>query len=190
MENYDVSGYEGFSINEVEAMFKNSQLDMLVSQSTTEKKIYIKYNLGKTLRNVLNDIVEDLYILENSDSGVPTLTKNDTLVIIIDDEPNDSIIKNIKYKNDNEGIFIVPFNIKRLQYNVRKHKLNPVVRILSDEELQALKLKMKIKTLSQLPEISRFDPLAMCIFMRPNQVCHIVRDCPTSVKEDYYRVCL
>jgi DNA-directed RNA polymerase subunit H (RpoH/RPB5) len=189
MENYDVTGYEGFSINEVEAMFKNSQLDMLVTKSkdkTEEKNIYVKYFLGKTLRNNINEIIEDLF--DNNDGA--TLTKNDTLVIIIDDEPNDTIIKNICYKNDNEGIFIVLFNIKRLQFNVRKHKLNPsFISILTDEEVEELKNRMKIKHLSQLPEISRFDPLAMSIFMRPNQVCHIIRDCPTSIAEDYYRVC-
>jgi DNA-directed RNA polymerase subunit H (RpoH/RPB5) len=188
MENYDVAGYEGFSINEVEAMFKNSQLDMLVTKSKDkieERKIYIKYFLGKTLRNNLNEIIEDLFENEGA-----TLTKKDTLVIIIDDEPNDTIIKNIRYKNDNEGIFIVLFNIKRLQFNVRKHKLNPSsVTVLTDEEVEELKHKMKIKHLSQLPEISRFDPLAMSIFMRPNQVCHIIRDCPTAITEDYYRVC-
>jgi DNA-directed RNA polymerase subunit H (RpoH/RPB5) len=188
MEQYDIAGYEGFSINEIEAMFKNAQLDMLVTKNkdkTNEKKIYVKYYLGKTLRNNLNDMVEDLFLQEQ-----PVLTKNDTLVIVLDDDPNDTIVRNVLYKNDNEGIFIVVFNIKRLLFNVRKHVLNPEIRILEESEVEDLKKRIKIKDISQLPEISRFDPLAMSIFMRPQQVCHIVRDCPTSVKEDYYRVCL
>jgi DNA-directed RNA polymerase subunit H (RpoH/RPB5) len=194
MENYDVADYEGFSISEIESMFKNSQLDMLVSKNkgkTDEAKLYVKYYLGKTLRNSLNDIVEDLFVLGNADNGdQPTLSKSDTLVIVTDDEPNATIEKNVRYKNDNEGIFIVIFNIKRLQFNVRKHRLNPEIRVMTDAEVEELKTRIKINSITQLPEISRFDPLAMSIFMRPNQVCHIVRDCPTAVREDYYRYCV
>jgi DNA-directed RNA polymerase subunit H (RpoH/RPB5) len=194
MEKYDISGYEGFSIHEIESMLKNSQLDMLFIKSkdkTDEKKLYVKYYLGKTLRNNLNDIIEDLFILQVSENSVQTtLNKNDTLVIIIDDDPNETIISKIRYKYEKEGIFIVIFNIKRLQFNVRNHILNPEIRILEDDEVVELKERIKIKDLSQLPEISRFDPLATSIFMRPGQVCHIIRNSPTAIREDYYRHCL
>ena len=163
---------------------------MLVSkkENKKEKKIYVKYHLEKTIRK-LDDIVEDLFVGENSET--PILSKEtDTLVIITDEEPNDTLLKSLRYKNDNEGIFIVVFNIRRLQFNVRKHILSPDIRVIGSEELEQLKDKIKITSLSQFPEISRFDPLAMSIFMRPSQVCHIIRDCPTSVKEDYYRVCV
>ena len=190
-EKYDTNDYEGFSINEVEAMFKNNQLDILVvknKEKTNEKKIYIKYYLGKTLRNSLNDIIEDLFTTEN---GQPLLKKEtDTLVIITDDDPNETIIKNIRYKFDNEGIFIVIFNIKRLQYNVRTHSLQPIVRILEHNEVEELKKRLKINSLSQLPEIGRFDPLAMAIFMRPKQVYHCLRNSQTAVEEESYRVCV
>ena len=48
----NINNYENFNINEVEAMAKNNQLDMLL---TTEKdihpsrKVYVKYHLAKTL---------------------------------------------------------------------------------------------------------------------------------------------
>jgi DNA-directed RNA polymerase subunit H (RpoH/RPB5) len=187
MENYDVSQYEGFSILDIETMFKNTQLDLLLTKNkdqTNEKKIYINYYLGTTLRNSLNNIIEDIFESSN------TLGKKDTLVIISNDDPNDTIVKTLRYKNDNEGIHIIVFSIKRLQFNVRKHVLNPEIIILEEDELGELKKGMGIKDLSQIPEISRFDPLAMSVFMRPKQVCKLIRDCPTSIKEYYYRVCV
>ena len=190
MENYDITGYDGFSQQEVESMLKHAQLDMLVirnKEQTNEMKIYVKYYLGKTFRNNLKDIIEDLF--ESSEGEEPTLKKTDTLVVIADDDPNETVTKNIRYRFDNEGIHIIVFNIKRLQFNVRKHILNPAIRILTEEETEKLKTEMKIKNLSQLPEVSRFDPLTMSVFVRPNQICHYIRDCPTSITEEYYRVC-
>ena len=40
---YDTKEYEGFSINEIDAMYSNSQLDMLLKHSENGRKIYIKY---------------------------------------------------------------------------------------------------------------------------------------------------
>jgi hypothetical protein len=38
---------------------------------------------------ILDNIVEDLYVLEN------VLTKEDTLIVIIEDEPNDTIVEHM-----------------------------------------------------------------------------------------------
>ena len=64
---------------------------------------------------MLDNIIEDLYIIEN------VLTKQDSLVIIIDDEPNDTILAKVKYLYEREGIFVIIHNIKRLQTNILKH---------------------------------------------------------------------
>ena len=44
-KGYNTDDYESFSINEIDAMYKNNQLDMLLSHNKTERKIYIKYYL-------------------------------------------------------------------------------------------------------------------------------------------------
>jgi len=189
-QEFDVSGYSGFSINEIDAMFVNSQLDMLVSNTKNEKKAYIKYYISpkQTAKQIksqnLDEIIEDLFIIDN------VLTKNDTLVIIIDDEPNDTIITRLKYLFDNDGIFVVIHNIKRLQFNILNHTLIPKISILEELELENLKKKYSLKNLSQLPEISRFDPLALAIMMRPNDVAMIIRDSVTALNNAYYRVCV
>ena len=49
---YDVNDYNKFSINEIDAMFVNNQLDMLVKHSKTENQVYVKYYF--TLKAIQN----------------------------------------------------------------------------------------------------------------------------------------
>ena len=42
---------------------------------------------------------------------------------------------------------------------------------------------------SQWPEISRFDPVALAIGVKPNQTVEIIRSSPTSLTTKYYRLC-
>ena len=155
--SYKVDDYEKFSINEIDAMYSNSQLDMLLQHSSEDKKIYIKYYLStRQIRPAnVDEIVEDLFTVEN------VLTNKDTLIIIVDDEPNDTILAKIKYLYDHDGIFIVLHNINRLQFNITEHKLVPEMTILTEEQVKTLQIEYHLKSLSQLPEISRFDPQAM-----------------------------
>ena len=190
-QNYDVSDYNDFSINEIDAMLSNEQLDMLVQRKSEDsvlkpQKTYIKYYLqSKQIRpQTLDDIIEDLYLVEN------ILTKDDTLIIIIDDEPNDTIIAKLNYLYNTSGIFIVIHNIKRLQFNILEHKLVPNMSILSKKEVEELMQKYNLKSVNQLPEIGRFDPQALALSMRPGDVCQINRDSVTSIEYDYYRVCV
>ena len=112
-QDYNVADYDKFTINEIDAMNTNDQLDMLIQHTTDKRNIYIKYYLNaKQLRpQNLDDIIEDLFVIEN------VLTKTDTLIIITADEPNDTIITKLKYLYDHDGIFVVIHNIKRLQFN-------------------------------------------------------------------------
>jgi DNA-directed RNA polymerase beta' subunit/DNA-directed RNA polymerase subunit H (RpoH/RPB5) len=185
--HYNVSDYKGFSINEIDAMYTNSQLDMLLSGDgkTNHSKTYIRWCLSTKIRpNTLDEMIEDLYYIDN------VLEKSDTLVIIADDEPNDTILAKLRYLYDHDGIFVVVHNIRRLQFNLLEHALVPAVRVLSDKEWIELKDKYNIKHLAQLPEICRFDPMALAICMRPGQVCEIQRDSPTALSNLYYRACI
>lgn len=185
-QDYDTSEYEGFSINEIDAMVSNSQLDMMLTNPKNQRKVYVKYYLtAKQIRPPnLDEIIEDLFVIEN------VLTKDDTLIIIIEDEPNDTIITKLKYLYDHDGIFVVIHNIHRLQFNILNHKLVPECIILDDTEIDGLMKKHNIKDLRQLPEISRFDPQALAICLRPGKVCLFKRESVTAMFNDYYRVCV
>ena len=60
--DYNVSDYDEFSINEIDAMVSNDQLDMLITNSVN-KKIYIKYlsNVKSIRKENLDTLIEDLY---------------------------------------------------------------------------------------------------------------------------------
>lgn len=186
--DYVVEDYSTFSINEIDAMQKNDQLDMLVTHKINGKKIYVKHYLPdkqkQITRKALDAVIEDLYEIDK------ILTQNDTLLIICDDEPNNSNISKMNYLYDHDGIFIVMHNIKRLQYNISMHDLVPKMTILSEDETKEFMIKMNISSLSQLPEISRYDPQALSICLRPKDVCRIERTSVTALKCLYYRVCV
>jgi len=183
---YNVSEYENFNINEIDAMYTNLQLDMLINNDSNNNKIYIKYYLSsKQIRpQNLEDIIEDLFSIDN------ILTKKDTLIVITDDEPNDTIITKLKYLYDHDGIFVVIHNINRLQYNILNHKLVPNCKIINEKETKELMMKYNIKDPMQLPEISRFDPQALAMCLRPGDICKFDRNSLTAMEYNHYRICV
>jgi DNA-directed RNA polymerase subunit H (RpoH/RPB5) len=182
---YNTSDYSDFSINEIDTMYTTNQLDMLLS-TPDSKQIYIKYllNIKQLRKDNLDQLIEELYDIEM------VLEKKDTLVIITNEEPNDTIIQRIKYVYDHSGIFIVLHNIKRLQFNILKHAFVPSAHILNDDETANLITEYNLKTLMNLPEISRFDPQALSLCLRPKQVIKIDRKSDTALEYNYYRVCV
>lgn len=203
VQNYNVYTYTGFSINEVNTMKTNNQLDMLLEKKSTQKnviegvenvsieqkeepkKVYIKYYLNKSLRpNNLQDIIDDLFNIEQ------ILTKKDTLFIVVKDEVNDTMQSAVKHIWEKDGIFIIILSLKRLKFNILKHVLVPPHRVLSQDELIQIKKKYNIINDKQFPEISRFDPVAQVIGIRPGEVCEIIRPSKIALTEPYYRICI
>jgi DNA-directed RNA polymerase subunit H (RpoH/RPB5) len=189
---YNVNEYANFSISEVNSMKQNNQLDMLletkdekVNAENPKKKVYIRYYLtSRPASKNIQEMIDDLFVLSE------TLKKTDTLFIIIKDEPNETLINELKHIWESEGIFIVIENIKRLQFNILNHTLVPEHRVMLDSEINTIIKKYNITDKIQFPDISRFDPVARVICLRPGQVCHIIRSSKTSIETNYYRICL
>ena len=190
-QGYVIEDYDKFSINEVNSMKINNQLDMLLEKkdendvTKRKNKIYIRYYLGKmiTASNV-HEMVEDLFNLEE------VLTKDDTLFIIIREEMNETLINELKHIWETDGIFIVLQNIKRLQFNILDHILVPEHRVMDNNNVEEIMRKYNITNKNQFPDISRFDPVAQIIGLRPGQVCNILRSSKTAIITNYYRVCI
>ena len=184
-QEYDVSQYKDFGINDVNTLFETKQLDMLMINAGKNKKTYVKYHLGKSLRPVnLYEYIEDLFTLEE------ILTKKDDLIVIMKDEPNETIKKTLVDIWEQDRIFIIVINIKRLQYNIMKHQLVPPHKVLSDEEKTEVKKRFNILEDTQIPDISRFSPVSQVIGIRPGEFCKVIRPSKTSIKSEFYRVCL
>jgi DNA-directed RNA polymerase subunit H (RpoH/RPB5) len=58
-----------------------------------------------------------------------------------------------------------------------------------EEENEMMK-RYNITEKTQLPDISRFDPVAQVIGIRPGQICEIKRPSKTAIFSLYYRVCM
>lgn len=183
-QNYNVSEYNHFSINEVNSMYNNDQMDVLL-ENNNEKKVYIRYNLGsKISESIILNFVEDLFYLSE------TLKKTDTLFIITKDELNDPIKNVLKQIWEKDKVHIVIESIARLQYNILNHSLVPKHRIMSDDEVNNIMKKYNILSLEQFPEINRFDPVAKLIGIKPKEVCEIRRPSKSAIEANYYRVCV
>jgi DNA-directed RNA polymerase subunit H (RpoH/RPB5) len=168
-QGYTSSEYEGFSINEINTMKTNNQLDMIlekkiggkpveegdISSEYETRKIYIKYYLAKALRpNNLQEMIDDLFTVEE------VLTKKDTLMIVVKDEINETLSNTV-----------------------------PPHRVLSESEKINIKIRYNIIDDSHFPDISRFDPVAQAIGIRPGEVCEIIRPSKTAISAPYYRIC-
>jgi DNA-directed RNA polymerase subunit H (RpoH/RPB5) len=189
--DYNVSDYEHFSVNEVNTLFQNKQMDMLLektkedSHTGRKNKVYVLFYLAKAIRPAnIQEMIDDLFNLEE------TLTKEDTLFIITKDEMNDTLMATLKHIWETDKIFIVVQNIKRLQFNIHEHILVPHHRVINDEESATIKTMYNITDDTQFPDISRFDPVAQAICLRPGQVCEITRPSKTAIQSKYYRLCV
>jgi DNA-directed RNA polymerase I, II, and III subunit RPABC1 len=182
---FDTSDYNNFSYEELHSMIQNNQLDFIVKKRDSEKRVYVKYNIIKLLRPTnIYDYIEDLFHIENM------LTKDDDLIIINKDEPNDTMhttIKNIWLK---ESIYVSIINLARLQFNILNHTLVPKHIVLSSDEKTTFLEKYHITDETMIPTISYFSPVSIVLGIRPGDVCKIVRFSKTAIYSDFYRICV
>ncbi len=163
-----------------------------------DKKTYIKFHLEKTLNvSHINDLIEDLYVLGvggeiggtglSANANDTVLTEKDTLIIITKQE-----IKTMNQVLNQlflQGRFIVLLSLDRLQFNILNHQYVPSHTIFSDNEVEEMMKKYNVREKSQLQDISRYDPVALAIGMRPGEVCSIDRPSKSAISSLYYRVC-
>ena len=48
----------------------------------------------------------------------------------------------------------------------------------------------KITNVSNIPTISKFDPISKAIGLKPGEICEITRQSKTVVESKYYRICI
>lgn len=185
-QGYDISNEENLSISQIHSKKETGELDMLLEKE--DKKTYVKYHfdsVGKPKKlqaNHIAEFTEDIFNVEE------LLKKSDNLVIIVNDKINEPIKKIIE-ESYYDGYFIIVFTLEQLSYNIMNHVLVPPHKVLSNEEKEQIKEKYNIVDESQFPEISRFEPVAKVIGLRPGQLCEIERKSKTAITNNYYRMC-
>jgi len=164
-------------------MIENKQLNLLLTSPVN--KVYVIYKLDTKL-NTKDGLSE--YIDPLLDDGI--LTPQDNIIIVYKSEPNDTIHAMLENLWNDRGMLVSVINIERLQFNIFKHEHVPRHTILSEKEKEEMFSRYNIKSNADLPVISRFDPVASVMCMRPGQVCVIERKSKTAVVSYYYRVCV
>tara|TARA_B100001540_G_C15682450_1_gene585444 strand:+ start:55 stop:702 length:648 start_codon:yes stop_codon:yes gene_type:complete len=184
---FDTSDYDDFTINEVLVLHNNKQLDMLLEKPIGQektKKIYYKYHLGPKLRVPhVCDYIEDLFTIEE------ILTPEDDLIIICKDEPNDALKNTLNMEYNKNGYFTNIYNLHNYLYNILNNNLVPKHEVIDNHKREEVEKEYNIINNSQWPEISRYDPVALAIGLRPGHVVEITRNSPTALETKYYRLC-
>lgn len=187
-QGYKTDDYLYFSINEIDAMYATNQMDMLVHRESDGSSIYVKYSLSgkKMSASSLDNIVQELF----DETQLLTDKSKDTIILINDEVDNSSLQKKLKFMFDSQGYYMIVYGLNRLQYIVLDHVMVPSGTVMTEEAEAEMMKQYHITKKTELPQISRFDPLAMNLGLRPGQIVHLKRKSPTAVTYDYYRVCV
>ena len=182
---YNVVNYEGTSFNEIYYMNINNELDFKVNNNNGQI-IRVKYFIGKPIKvNTLQGIMLELFDEDGFDPSI------NVIIIIVDNEPNAGVHDAVKQIYAEENVSFIIYNMKRLLFNIQEHKMVPKHRVLTNNEQNAFLEKYFItNSKNELPTISRFDPVALSIFIKPGQICEITRSSINGINSLYYRLCV
>ena len=204
-QGYNTTDYATFS-SETVAQWTDAQRSFNVCNETG-KTAHVRYVTG--LKNShIAQIAEDIFAnsgstshgsashgpaMHGSASHGPALhgPAMHDIILITPDEPNESLKAEQAAIWVRDRVFVTIFNLARLQFNVLDHVANPPCRVLTAEEQATILKKYRITNAeTQLPDISRFGPVAQAIGLRPGQLCEITRPNKFAITELYYRICL
>lgn len=118
-------------------------------------------------------------------------TKN--FILILMDPPSPAAMHNLTaWDKDLQatGGMLQVFFTKELMYNPMKHELVPKHEKLTEEEAKDMMEQYLVKHKSQLPNISRNDPIARRLGLRHGDIVRITRFNDTSGLYYYYRCCV
>jgi DNA-directed RNA polymerase subunit H (RpoH/RPB5) len=136
---------------------------------------------GRITENILQN-----YITFSNENNY----KNGTIVVSLS-EPSENLLSFVRdYNNDLKNPLFQVFDIRRLQFDITKHRKFPPHRIISKDELSALEKKYNITDpKKQLPWIDSEDPGAKWIGARSGDVIEVQRFSESAGKSTYHRYC-
>jgi DNA-directed RNA polymerase subunit H (RpoH/RPB5) len=185
MEPTIAKSYDTISYNLREAGFthepipEDMELPVFTATHPNGDRVFVLYHLERMSKNTLDNLV--LNITDKKDT--------DIIYIVAGSHPLDNLRSQLKSDNSQQPYIIVT-NLWSHQFRILEHKYVPKHVILTDKEIVDFKTTYNIKDNSQIPEISRFDPVAMAIFMKPGQICKILRNEKATMSDYFYRVCI
>jgi DNA-directed RNA polymerase subunit H (RpoH/RPB5) len=173
-----------------------------------DHKLHVIYynfpQIGKSSSKVTKTISDKIISLYTNNTFSPT----DNVIVIINESISDTIQNIINSLNINfqymdldlskfkdsfykkkhfRNVFI--FDIKNIQVNILNHELVPKHEIIRDEnEIEKILLKCNCNS-SQLPIISKNDPVSKLFMCTQGDIFRIIRTSKTCGNYYYYRIC-
>ena len=171
--------YKEIDLNTFKYLYNTDNgLDIFIKEHSSEqKKLYIKFTYENYKPSSIKKFITDVCTkyLNN---------KNDKLLLILNDKPNNAILKISKESMYN---MVDIFWTDILQFNITKHKFVPKHELLSNNELKFIMTKYKIINLLQFPIILKSDPVIRYYDFPSGSVCKITRPSVTTYEHIYYR---
>ena len=187
-QGFNIDSEKDISLSELQNRIETNNINFLVENEKGEK-CYVIYHITKQLRpSHIHEYTEDIYQFRE------LLDEKDQLIIITKDKfnfTNNSGLSDTIEKSINELIYYINvFPISTLQFSILDHTLVPKHTKLNPEEVKTFMSAYKIKDTANIPTISKFDPVAKAIGLRPGEICEIIRPSKTVVESKYYRICI
>lgn len=120
------------------------------------------------------------------------LSSRDTLMIIsMSSRPISDVIREyLRRYWEMKQIFITVQCYKYFMFCILKHQYVPWHKILTEEEKRNILQRYRVRHEEEMSEISRFDPVAIAILLRPGQMVEIHRPSNTAGTTFHYRICV
>jgi len=180
-----VIDFDSLDYNEICQSAVGFEVTSMIPSNPT---IYLYYTYNNLNKSKLDSFLSSHLYFDKDNSDTNIIKKQDTLLIITKDYSVDSTQELLRNKYNNYYVNI--YKVQQLQYNILKHNYVPKHIKLNEDEKHELFKKYNIKNDSQLPQIGRYDAVASVIFLRPGEVCKIIRYDKISFENEYYRICV
>ena len=166
----------GYTFDEIP---KDMEFPSFIATHSDKTRIHVLYHIERLAKNSLDNIV----------LNIPDKRDTDIIYIVVGSQSLDTLRGQLK-ADKIQLPYIIITNLWALQFRILEHNYVPKHIILTDAEVIKFKNGFNITNNSQIPEISRFDPVAQSIFMKPDQICKIMRNEKATMDETFYRVCI
>lgn len=189
----DIKHLDNITENEIKLMLANKDIDFELTNG--DNKISIKYLITPKLRNttlrnqILSFMQEEQILDEDGNMNKEINIDNHELIFIVKENPNDSLIKVIDEMYNEYKLYINIFWLNTLLFNILEHEYVPEHIKITNEDFKEIKQVYNLASKQQLPLISRHDPIAKILGIRPGEVVKIIRPSPTCGKYITYRCC-
>lgn len=190
---YDTSPFEHTSFDNIRNFFHHKQsnlLNMTLHKSHNKDnpedlRVFVHFHLtSNTIKSAnIYDII-DIYKIQHD------MKNEESIIVVTINDINQTMIKLLAQVLATDFVFLSVFSLDELQYSVLEHTYVPKHIPMDESQKSEISLKFNIRNDSEFPQISRFDPVAKTILLRPGQLCKIIRPSKTTIyDQNYYRLC-